>query len=42
MKASFCKYQLQFKQASGTSRGVLTTKDTWFINIENKNFNGFN
>ena len=40
MKASFYKYQLQFKQASGTSRGVLTTKDTWFINIENKNFNG--
>lgn len=37
MKASFNKYQLKFKQASGTSRGVLTTKDTWFINIENKN-----
>lgn len=37
MKASFNKYQLKFKQASGTSRGVFTTKDTWFINIENKN-----
>lgn len=34
MKASFFKYQLKFKQASGTSRGVLTTKDTWFIKIE--------
>ena len=31
MKASFKKYTLNFKQASGTSRGVYTTRDTWFI-----------
>jgi len=31
MKASFKKYTLQFKQASGTSRGVYTTRDSWFI-----------
>lgn len=34
MKATYFRYQLQFKQASGTSRGVLTYKDTWFIQIE--------
>lgn len=33
MKASFKKYTLQFKQASGTSRGVYTTRDSWFIFI---------
>ena len=31
MKASFKPYSLQFKQASGTSRGILKTKDSWFI-----------
>jgi o-succinylbenzoate synthase len=31
MQASFTKYTLNFKQASGTSRGVYTTRDTWFI-----------
>ena len=31
MIATFKKYTLQFKQASGTSRGVYTTRDTWFI-----------
>ena len=40
MKASFHKYILQFKQASGTSRGVLTQKETWFIIIENNNKQG--
>ena len=40
MKATYFKYQLQFKQASGTSRGVLTYKDTWFIQIEQGSFNG--
>ena len=34
MQATYFKYQLQFKQASGTSRGVLTYKDTWFIQLE--------
>lgn len=31
MKASFKKYTLNFKQASGTSRGVYTTRDSWFL-----------
>ncbi|AXT19880.1 o-succinylbenzoate synthase [Flavobacteriaceae bacterium AU392] len=31
MKASYYKYILDFKQASGTSRGVMTHKETWFI-----------
>ncbi len=31
MKASYRKYILNFKRPSGTSRGVLVTKETWFI-----------
>lgn len=31
MKASFKKYTLQFKQPSGTSRGVYTTREVWYI-----------
>lgn len=31
MRATFKKYTLQFKQAAGTSRGVYTTRDSWFI-----------
>ena len=34
MKASYYKYILNFKQASGTSRGVLNEKETWFIQLE--------
>lgn len=34
MKASFKKYTLHFKQPSGTSRGVLTHKESWFIFLE--------
>ena len=34
MKATYHKYILHFKQASGTSRGVLTDKETWFIILE--------
>lgn len=34
MKASYFKYILHFKQAAGTSRGVLTDKETWFIVLE--------
>ena len=34
MKASYKKYILNFKNPSGTSRGVLRTKETWFIVIE--------
>jgi len=40
MKATFFKHTLQFKQASGTSRGVLTYKDTWFIELENNDLKG--
>jgi len=34
MKARYQKYILNFKNPSGTSRGVLRTKETWFIIIE--------
>ncbi|MFN3753775.1 o-succinylbenzoate synthase [Flavobacterium sp.] len=34
MKATYHKYVLHFKQPSGTSRGVLTDKETWFIVLE--------
>lgn len=36
MKATFYKYNLQFKRPSGTSRGIMTEKETWFIIIENE------
>lgn len=38
MKATYKKHILNFKQASGTSRGILKTKETWFLllNFENK------
>ncbi|MER3373711.1 MAG: o-succinylbenzoate synthase [Allomuricauda sp.] len=31
MKATYKKYILDFKMPSGTSRGVLTQKETWFL-----------
>src|SRR6056297_2269778 len=31
MKASYKKYTLSFKVPSGTSRGVMTQKETWYI-----------
>jgi len=34
MRATFQSYSLIFKQASGTSRGILRQKDTWFLKIE--------
>ena len=34
MKATYHKYILNFKQPSGTSRGILTDKETWFIILE--------
>lgn len=34
MKATYKKYILDFKRPSGTSRGVLTQKETWFIILE--------
>lgn len=33
MEASYFKYQLKFNNTSGTSRGLMTTKDTWFVQI---------
>ncbi len=33
LKANYHKYILDFKQASGTSRGILTQKETWFITL---------
>ncbi len=31
MQATYFKYILNFKRPSGTSRGILTTKETWFL-----------
>ncbi|SDG97529.1 o-succinylbenzoate synthase [Psychroflexus sediminis] len=36
MKASYFKHSLEFKRPSGTSRGVLKTKESWFIKLETK------
>lgn len=36
MKATFKKYLLNFKNPSGTSRGVLRTKETWFLILEDE------
>ncbi|MDO6802623.1 o-succinylbenzoate synthase [Wenyingzhuangia sp. 1_MG-2023] len=41
MKATYKKYILDFKQASGTSRGVLRTKETYLIILENKGKLGY-
>ena len=40
IKATYQKYILDFKQASGTSRGVLTQKETWFLILEKDNKKG--
>lgn len=40
MKAIYKKYTLDFKRPSGTSRGVLTQKETWFIILKNDNKTG--
>ncbi|MEO7977294.1 o-succinylbenzoate synthase [Flavobacterium sp.] len=34
MKATYHKYMLHFKRPSGTSRGIMTKKETWFIVLE--------
>jgi len=36
MKARFYKQSFQFKKPSGTSRGVLTEKHSWFIEVWNE------
>lgn len=40
IKATYKRYILNFKQASGTSRGILKTKETWFIFLELNNKQG--
>lgn len=40
MTATYHKYSLQFKQPSGTSRGILKTKETWFIILKDNNKEG--
>ncbi|RFN57656.1 o-succinylbenzoate synthase [Marixanthomonas ophiurae] len=37
MKAHYKKHILNFKRPSGTSRGVLRTKETWFLILEEGN-----
>lgn len=41
IKASYKKYILNFKNPSGTSRGILRTKETWFIILEEGNRIGY-
>lgn len=40
MKATYQKYILNFKKPSGTSRGILTQKETWFIILEDNDKKG--
>ena len=41
IKASYKKYVLNFKNPSGTSRGILRTKETWFLVLEQKGNVGY-
>ena len=34
MKATYRKHILEFKRPSGTSRGIIRTKETWFLVLE--------
>ncbi|MCF7560075.1 o-succinylbenzoate synthase [Sabulilitoribacter multivorans] len=40
VEASYKQYILNFKQPSGTSRGVLKTKETWFIVLKSESKTG--
>lgn len=40
MKANYYKHILNFKVPSGTSRGILKTKETWYITITKDNKKG--
>ena len=40
MKATYHKYLLHFKRPSGTSRGVMTDKETWFIILDHEGKKG--
>lgn len=41
IKATYQQYFLNFKQPSGTSRGVLRTKETWFLILEREGKYGY-
>ncbi|HEA29224.1 MAG TPA: o-succinylbenzoate synthase, partial [Leeuwenhoekiella sp.] len=41
MKASYRKHILDFKRPSGTSRGILTKKETWYIKLEKDGKTGY-
>ena len=41
MKAFYNKYILNFKNPGGTSRGVLRTKETYFLRINDNSKNGY-
>ncbi|MEX2350190.1 MAG: o-succinylbenzoate synthase, partial [Flavobacteriaceae bacterium] len=40
MNATFKKHILDFKWPGGTSRGVLHTKETWFLEIRDEKSTG--
>ena len=40
IKANYHKYILNFKRPSGTSRGILKTKETWFLILEKEGKKG--
>ena len=40
MKATYHSYILDFKRPSGTSRGILTKKETWFLVLEEQGKKG--
>ena len=33
LRATYTRYILKFKQPAGTSRGILTEKETWFVKV---------
>ena len=39
-QATYKKYILNFKQPSGTSRGILRTKETWFLILKSEGRRG--
>ena len=40
MRASFSHYQLQFRQPAGTSRGVYTSREVWYLLLEKDQWYG--
>lgn len=40
IEAKYYQYFLEFKRPSGTSRGVMTTKETWFLVLEKNSKKG--